>query len=156
MTKKEIMKKEPVKRREQAAFSSIEEVCWQVTKEVDKFGKTPWQLKFGHSLIKQGESRKVMHNVYIVQIFSSRPNEVRHIFKSYYCHSFNIYLSQCVRLVVLCPDTSVNTRDSIIPLYQPQGNPILPCSCYRAFFTTGEYDCSMYTLCSAGIFLKYE
>ena len=64
------MKKEPVKRREQAAFSSIEEVCWQVTEEVDEFGETPWQLKFGHSLIKQGESRKVMHNVYIVQFFS--------------------------------------------------------------------------------------
>ena len=35
----------------------------------------------------------------------------------------------------------------IIPLYQLQGNLILSCSCYRAFFTTGVYDCPKSTLC---------
>ena len=29
-----------------------------------------------------------LHNVYIVQFFSSRPNEVRHILKSHNCHTF--------------------------------------------------------------------
>ena len=38
--------------------------------------------------------------------------------------------------------------NSIIPLYQPQGNRILSCGCYRACFTTGEYDCTVYTLCN--------
>ena len=36
------------------------------------------------SHLKQGS---VLHNVYIVQFFSSRPNEVRHILKSHNCHN---------------------------------------------------------------------
>ena len=114
-----------------------------------------------------------LHNVYIVQFFSSRPSEVRLILKSPKCctiqHKFVPARSVERNIEKIRFPWASNSKFVIFSQIFPRSNykicPIIPRlfpvsngdspvsttfprSNYRGFFTTGESYCTMYTLCS--------